>query len=216
MQNTKYSQDSVHILRRLALSTLLLLAFSTPCAYANLTPTEMVEATINKAVLALKKTNTSQAEKWEAIGLIIDQSFDLRSMSQNPLSEDWKMASKEERRLFVSFFSQYLEDTYRNNLILTGDQAIKIVHEQIRRTRAVVETLVSSSGKSVQVTYRLKDNGGDWFVYDVLVAGVSVVDEAREMFDAIIKAEGIDGMKDDLENRVYIYKKKYGALPDLP
>jgi phospholipid transport system substrate-binding protein len=216
MQNTKYSQDSVHILRRLALSTLLLLAFSTPCAYANLTPTEMVEATINKAVLALKKTNTSQAEKWEAIGLIIDQSFDLRSMSQNPLSEDWKMASKEERRLFVSFFSQYLEDTYRNNLILTGDQAIKIVHEQIRRTRAVVETLVSSSGKSVQVTYRLKDNGGDWFVYDVLVAGVSVVDEAREMFDAIIKAEGIDGMKDDLENRVNIYKKKYGALPDLP
>jgi len=44
---------------------------------------------------------------------------------------------------------------------------------------------------------------------------VSVVDEAREMFDAIIKAEGIDGMKDDLENRVNIYKKKYGALPDL-
>ena len=74
---------------------------------------------------------------------------------------------------------------------------------------------MSGSGKSVQVTYRLKDNGGDWFVYDVLISGVSVVDEAREMFDAIIKAEGIDGMKDDLENRVNIYKKKYGALPDL-
>lgn len=216
MQNTKSSQDSVHILRRLALSTLLVLVFSTPLAYANLTPTEMIEATIDKAVSALKKTSDSQAEKWGAIGLIIDQSFDFRSMSQNPLSEDWKMASKEERRLFVSFFSQYLEDTYRNNLILTGDQAIKILNEQIRRTRAVVETLISSSGKSVQVTYRLKDNGGDWFVYDVLVAGVSVVDEAREMFDAIVKAEGIDGMKDDLENRVNIYKKKYGALPDLP
>ncbi len=216
MQNTKYSQDSVRILRRLALSTLLVLVFSTPLAYANLTPTEMIEATIDKAVSALKKTSDSQAEKWGAIGLIIDQAFDFRSMSQNPLSEDWKMASKEERRLFVSFFSQYLEDTYRNNLILTGDQAIKILNEQIRKTRAVVETLVSSSGKSVQVTYRLKDNGGDWFVYDVLVAGVSVVDEAREMFDAIVKAEGIDGMKDDLENRVNIYKKKYGALPDLP
>lgn len=216
MQNTKYSQDSVRILRRLALSTLLVLVFSTPLAYANLAPTEMIEATIDKAVSALKKTSDSQAEKWGAIGLIIDQAFDFRSMSQNPLSEDWKMASKEERRLFVSFFSQYLEDTYRNNLILTGDQAIKILNEQIRKTRAVVETLVSSSGKSVQVTYRLKDNGGDWFVYDVLVAGVSVVDEAREMFDAIVKAEGIDGMKDDLENRVNIYKKKYGALPDLP
>ena len=216
MQNTKYSQDSVRMLRRLALSTLLVLVFSTPCAYANLTPTEMIEATIDRAVSALKKTSDSQAEKWGAIGLIIDQAFDFRSMSQNPLSEDWKMASKEERRLFVSFFSQYLEDTYRNNLILTGDQAIKILNEQIRKTRAVVETLVSSSGKSVQVTYRLKDNGGDWFVYDVLVAGVSVVDEAREMFDAIVKAEGIDGMKDDLENRVNIYKKKYGALPDLP
>ncbi len=215
MQNTKYSRDTVNLFKRSALISLLVLVFSAPFASASLTPTEMVEATISKAVLALKKTDGSQAEKWQAIGLIIDQSFDFRSMSQNPLSEDWKMASREERRLFVSFFSQYLEDTYRNNLILTGDQAIKILSEQIRRTRAVVETLVSSSGKSVQVTYRLKDNGGDWFVYDVLIAGVSVVDEAREMFDAIIKAEGIDGMKDDLENRVNIYKKKYGALPDL-
>jgi phospholipid transport system substrate-binding protein len=206
MQNTKYSRNTVNLFKRSALISLLVLVFSAPFASASLTPTEMVEATISKAVLALKKTDGSQAEKWQAIGLIIDQSFDFRSMSQNPLSEDWKMASREERRLFVSFFSQYLEDTYRNNLILT---------EQIRRTRAVVETLVSSSGKSVQVTYRLKDNGGDWFVYDVLIAGVSVVDEAREMFDAIIKAEGIDGMKDDLENRVNIYKKKYGALPDL-
>ena len=134
--------------------------FSTPFASASLTPTEMIEATISKAVLALKNTSGSQAEKWQAIGLIIDQSFDFRSMSQIPLSEDWKMASREERRLFVSFFSQYIEDTYRSNLILTGDQAIKILSEQIRRTRAVVETLVSSSGKSVQVTYRLKDNGG--------------------------------------------------------
>jgi phospholipid transport system substrate-binding protein len=215
MQNTKYSQNYVYLLKRLALSVLLVLGFTAPFANTSLTPTEMIEGTISKAVLALKKTNGSQAEKWEAIGLIIDHSFDFRSMSQNPLSEDWKMASREERRLFVSFFSQYLEDTYRNKLILTGDQAIKILSEQIRRTRAVVETQVSSSGKSVQVTYRLKDNGGDWFIYDVLVAGVSVVDEAREMFDAIIKAEGIDGMKDDLENRVNIYKKKYGALPDL-
>jgi len=215
MQVTKYSQNLVNLLSKLALCALLVLTFSAPRANASLTPTETVEATISKAILVLKKANGSQAEKWEEIGLIIDQSFDFRSMSQNPLSEDWKMASREERRLFVSFFSQYLEDTYRNNLILAGDQAIKILNEQIRKTRAVVETLVSSSGKSVQVTYRLKDNGGDWFVYDVLVSGVSVVDEAREMFDAIIKAEGIDGMKDDLENRVNIYKKKYGALPDL-
>ena len=215
MQNIKYSRNSVNLLKRSVLVALIVLFFSTPFASASLTPTEMIEATISKAVLALKKTSGSQAEKWQAIGLIIDQSFDFRSMSQNPLSEEWKMASSEERRLFVSFFSQYLEDTYRNKLILTGDQAIKILSEQIRRTRAVVETLVSSSGKSVQVTYRLKDNGGDWFVYDVLISGVSVVDEAREMFDAIIKAEGIDGMKDDLENRVNIYKKKYGALPDL-
>jgi phospholipid transport system substrate-binding protein len=215
MQNSPYSQNSINLLRRLALSVLLVLVFSARFVYASLTPTEMIEATISKAAFALKKANGSQAEKWEAIGIIIDQSFDFRSMTQNPLSEDWKMASMEERRLFVSFFSQYLEDTYRNNLILTGDQAIKILSEQVRRTRAVVETMVSSSSKSVQVTYRLKDNGGVWFVYDVLVSGVSVVDEAREMFDAIIKAEGIDGMKDDLENRVNIYKKKYGALPDL-
>jgi ABC-type transporter MlaC component len=63
------------------------------------------------------------------------------------------------------------------------------------------------------VTYRLKNNDGKWYVYDVLIRGESVVTESRELFDAIVKAEGLEGLKSDLENRVKIYKSKYGELP---
>jgi phospholipid transport system substrate-binding protein len=179
-------------------------------------PTQKVKTIVAKAVLVLKTDNNTQNEKWGAIGAIIDESFDFRSMSQSLLSEEWKIASTEERRLFVSFFSQYLEDTYRNKLILTKNQSMKILDEQVRKERAVVETQISSGDKIVQVTYRLKNNSGDWFIYDVLIAGVSVVNDARDMFEAIVKAEGIDGLKDDLKNRVNIYKEKHGELPAVP
>ena len=52
MQNTKYSRITVNLFKRSALISLLVLVFGTPFVSASLTPTEMVEATISKAVLA--------------------------------------------------------------------------------------------------------------------------------------------------------------------
>ena len=37
-------------------------------------------------------------------------------MSQSALSEDWKVANVEERKLFVDYLAQYLEDTYRQKI----------------------------------------------------------------------------------------------------
>ncbi len=197
-------------------STLLCLAIVSQTVEAQNNPTQMVEETIEKTLFVLKAKDNTQAEQWAKIGEIIDQSFDFRSMSQSLLSQDWKIASSEERRLFVSFFSQYLEDTYRNKLSLYTEQSVVVLNEQVRKDRAVVETEISNTTGSIQVTYRLKNNGGDWFVYDVLVSGVGVVNQAREMFDAIVKAEGIDGLRDDLKNRVNVYKEKHGQLPFVP
>ncbi len=197
-------------------STLLCLAIVSQTVEAQNNPTQMVEETIEKTLFVLKAKDNTQAEQWAKIGEIIDQSFDFRSMSQSLLSQDWKIASSEERRLFVSFFSQYLEDTYRNKLSLYTEQSVVVLNEQVRKDRAVVETEILNTTGSIQVTYRLKNNGGDWFVYDVLVSGVGVVNQAREMFDAIVKAEGIDGLRDDLKNRVNVYKEKHGQLPFVP
>ena len=178
-----------------------------------LSPSDTIKTTTQLALSVLQNVSLNQQQQWSEIGQIIDRSFDFRSMSQSALSGDWKVANTEERRLFVDYFSQYLEETYRKKIQQYKNQSSIITSEQVRKDRAIVETQILGDGRPILVTYRLKNNDGKWYVYDVLIRGESVVTESREMFDAIVKAEGLEGLKSDLQNRVKIYKSKYGELP---
>ena len=52
------------------------------------------------------------------------------------------------------------------------------------------------------IDYKLKNNDGTWYAYDVVIEGVSLVNNYRNTFDAIVKAEGMDGLLRDLEGRI--------------
>ena len=113
----------------------------------------------------------------------------------------------------MEFFSRYLEDTYRNKIEAYGDQSIVYVSEQIRKDRAMVDTEIIAQGKRIPVTYRLKNNDGDWYAYDVVIEGMSLVSNYRDTFNAIIKSEGMEGLLSDLEVRISNYKERHGGLP---
>jgi len=179
----------------------------------SISPSDTIKTTTQLALSILQNISLNQQQQWSEIGQLIDRSFDFRSMSQSALSEDWKVANGEERKLFVDYLAQYLEDTYRQKFQRYQQQSSIITSQQIRKDRAIVETQILGDGRPILVTYRLKNNDGKWYVYDVLIRGESVVTESRELFDAIVKAEGLEGLKSDLENRVKIYKSKYGELP---
>ena len=179
----------------------------------SISPSDTIKTTTQLTLSILQNISLNQQQQWSEIGQLIDRSFDFRSMSQSALSEDWKVANVEERKLFVDYLAQYLEDTYRQKFRRYKQQSSIITSEQIRKDRAIVETQILGDGRPILVTYRLKNNDGKWYVYDVLIRGESVVTESRELFDAIVKAEGLEGLKSDLENRVKIYKSKYGELP---
>ncbi|MEQ8662707.1 MAG: ABC transporter substrate-binding protein, partial [Gammaproteobacteria bacterium] len=133
--------------------------------------------------------------------------------SQSVLASNWQEATPEEKRQFVEFFSQYLEDTYRTKIESYTDQSVEYLGEHIRKDRATVDTEIVTTSTRIPVTYRLKNNDGEWFAYDVIIEGVSLVNNYRNTFNAIIKAEGMSGLLLDLEGRIDDYKAKHGGLP---
>ena len=134
-------------------------------------------------------------------------------MSQSVLASNWQEATTEEKRQFVEFFSQYLEDTYRTKIESYTNQSVEYIGEHIRKDRATVDTAILTDAARIPVTYRLKNNDGTWFAYDVIIEGVSLVNNYRNTFNAIIKAEGMNGLLIDLEGRIADYKAKRGGLP---
>ena len=178
-----------------------------------MTPTQTVKEAVSGVLKILKDDRLNREQRWLEIGKIINTRFDFRSMSQSILATNWRTATAEEKRRFVEFFSQYLEDTYRTKIEAYTGQRVDYLGEQVRKDRAIVDTQIVADKVRIPITYRLKNNDGEWFAYDVVIEGISLVNNYRSTFSAIIKSEGMDGLLLDLEGRIASYKEKHGGLP---
>jgi phospholipid transport system substrate-binding protein len=206
-------QSMTENLKALFLSVCAAAALLSTPVQAAMTPTETVKEAVGEVLKVLSDERLNREQRWAEIGAIIDARFDFRSMSQSILATNWRTATAEEKQRFVGFFSQYLEDTYRTKIEAYTGQRVEYLGEQVRKDRAIVDTQIVTEANRIPVTYRLKNNDGEWFAYDVVIEGVSLVNNYRNTFAAIIKAEGMDGLLLDLEGKIAAYKEKHGGLP---
>jgi phospholipid transport system substrate-binding protein len=169
-------------------------------------PTARVKDSVEKVILILKDDSLAREIRWKKIGVVIDKSFDFRSMSQSILATNWKTATPAEREKFIEFFSQYIEETYRAKIESYTNQKIEYIGETINGKRAVVETLIITDSAEIPVNYKLKNNDGTWFAYDVVIEGISLVSNYRSTFSAIVKNDGMDGLLNDIQSRIDRYK----------
>ncbi len=179
-------------------SNLLAADFSTPMA--------RVKDSVGRVITILKDKSIDRETSWRQIADVIDDGFDFRSMSQSVLATNWKKATPEERARFTEFFSQYIEETYRSRIQAYTNEEIIYKDEVVRGKRAVVETIIKTDSTEIPVNYKLKNNDGEWYAYDVIVEGVSLVNNYRNTFAVIVKNEGMDGLLSDIQRRIDRYK----------
>lgn len=177
-------------------------------AIQNMTPTDQVKGSVNKVLVILQDKTLDREQRWEKISVVINERFDFRSMSQSVLATNWQSATPEERERFVEFFSQYLEETYRTKIEAYSNQEVLYLKETIYGKRAVVETVIKTDSTEIPVNYKLKNNDGEWFSYDVVIEGVSLVNNYRSTFAAIVKNDGMEGLLNDIEYRIKKYKQE--------
>ncbi len=188
---------------------ILLTSFITYLAAADYsTPMGRVKDTTNGVISILKDDKLDREVRWEKIAALIYAGFDFRSMSESVLSTQWKRATEDERKRFTDFFSQYTEETYRTKIEAYTNQKIIYKDEVIRGTRAVVETVIVTDSVEIPVNYKLKNNDGEWFAYDVVVEGVSLIANYRSTFATIVKNEGMDGLMSDIQRRIDKFKQE--------
>jgi phospholipid transport system substrate-binding protein len=158
------------------------------------TPQGRVEDSIGQIIALLKDDNIAADSKWLRIEDVIDSSFDFQSMSQSVLATNWKKATLGEREQFIDYFTQHLLGTYRGLIESYTDEQIRYDEESINRDRAVVETTIVTKTTEIPVNYKLKNNDGTWYAYDVEIEGASLVNNFRNEYGVIVKNDGMDGL----------------------
>jgi phospholipid transport system substrate-binding protein len=169
-------------------------------------PAERVQRGVELVLSIVQDKTLSQDQRYEKVRAIVEQHFDFRSMSQSVLATNWKKASPEERRRFVDFFSEYIENIYFGAIEAYTGEEIEYGEGRIRGKRALVDTFIVTKTARIPVTYKLKLNDGEWYAYDVIIEGVSLVNNYRRTFSAIIRNDGVDGLLNDIQQRIDKYK----------
>ncbi len=123
--------------------------------------------------------------------------FNFNRMTALALGREWSKASPEQKTKLTHEFRTLLVRTYSNALTAYKDQTVeyKPFKMQSGDTDVTVRTQISqSSGKPIGLDYALEKQNDGWKVYDVVVAGVSLVTNYRETFNQEVRANGIDGL----------------------
>lgn len=130
--------------------------------------------------------------------------FNFRRMTVLAVGKDWKQASPEQQTKLVEAFRTLLVRTYSNALTQYRDQTIGYKPLKLAEgdTSVRVQTEVRQAGaQPINIDYSLEKTPEGWKVYDVVVAGVSLVTNYRGTFAQEIRTGGVDGLIRSLEQK---------------
>lgn len=141
------------------------------------------------------------------IGLVEEKvlpHFNFRRMTMLAVGRDWRQANEAQQAKLVENFRDLLVRTYSNALTQYREQTI---HYKPTRfgdadTSVRVQTEVRQAGaQPINIDYALEKTTDGWKVFDVVVAGVSLVTNYRGTFAQEIRVGGVDGLIRSLEQK---------------
>ena len=166
----------------------LVLALAMPAAAA--TPTETLKAYSDHVVKILDDPalKDRKGDRRAAVRKVAEDIFDLGETAKRALGQHWQARTPAEREEFTQLFADLLESTYIARIDEYGGERVKYVAEKIDGDTAIVQTrVVTRKGQEVPVDARMLKRGDRWFIYDVTLEGVSLVNNYRNQFDRIIR-----------------------------
>ncbi|MDR0378648.1 MAG: ABC transporter substrate-binding protein [Candidatus Accumulibacter sp.] len=123
--------------------------------------------------------------------------FDFQRMTALAMGRDWNKADPEQKKRLTDEFQTLLVRTYSNALTGYKDQTVryKPANQPAGDGDTVVKTeILQSGGRPIQLDYSVEKTPDGWKVYDVIVAGVSLVTNYRDAFTQQVRANGVDGL----------------------
>jgi phospholipid transport system substrate-binding protein len=123
--------------------------------------------------------------------------FNFTHMTQMAMGKDWRQASPAQQKVLTEEFRKLLVNTYSNALTAYKDQTVeyKPFRMQPGDTDVTVRTEVhQAGGKPLTLDYSLEKLAQGWKVYDMVVAGASLVTTYRSQFNNEVRNNGIEGL----------------------
>ena len=189
---------------RMVLIVALALSWAFP-AWAGV-PTEKVKETSDKIIAIASdpalKDPAKAAQRRERIRKAVDELCDWEEMSRRSLGRYWAQRSEQEKKEFVRLFGQLLERTYSDKVEGYSGEKVNYLGERVDGDYAEVEVkVVTNKNTEIPVVYRMRAKDQKWLVYDMVIEGVSLVNNYRTQFSDILAKSSFEALLKRLKEK---------------
>jgi phospholipid transport system substrate-binding protein len=165
-------------------------------------PDALVKSVTDEVLDIIRKDKDIKAGSTRRAIELVEQKvlphFNFSRMTALALGKDWRQATPEQQKVLTDEFRDLLVRTYSNALTAYKNETVdyRPFKMQPGETDVTVRTQIHQPGARQPITldYSLEKNGNAWKVYDVVVAGVSLVTNYRSSFATEVRNGGIDGL----------------------
>jgi phospholipid transport system substrate-binding protein len=167
-------------------------------------PMATVQQTVQQVLSIVKDPSYKSAtsERREKLREVIEPRFDFSAMARSAMGYHWRTLLPAQREEFVRLFTGLLEASYMGKIEGYKGQKIVYVKQTQDGDMAQVDTnIVPSGGDPIAVNYRLRQDGGTWKVYDVMIDQISLVGNYRNQFNRIMNEKGYDKLVSALKQK---------------
>jgi phospholipid transport system substrate-binding protein len=163
------------------------------------TVTSEVIAVVRQDAAAGRPTGVAQLVESRVLPL-----FDFHRMTALAMGRNWPDASPEQQAALVAQFRTLLVRTY--SAALSGYRGQEVEYRPLRAaagdSEVQVRSFISRSGaEALTIDYDMENGLAGWKVFDVKIAGVSLVMSYRESFAAEVRSSSIEGLIRALSDR---------------
>lgn len=194
----------------------LALAFAASSLFAQeMAPDTLLKVVTTEVTDIIKRDRQLQAVSTAKIMELVESKilplFDFARMTQVALARNWRVASPEQKKLLVAEFKILLVRTYASALSGYDDQVIEF--KPLRLTPGDAEVTVKTDMKQpgrekLTMDYEMEKTPAGWKVYNIKVAGVSLLTTYRDSFTEIVRDRGVDGLIKSLADKNRLSKER--------
>jgi phospholipid transport system substrate-binding protein len=202
--------------RFISVSVLLLLTtLAAPVVLAQeVAPDVLVKAVTLEVLAIIREDKDIQAGNPAKVADLVETRilphFDFTRMTQSAVARNWGVATPEQQGALTFEFKTLLVRTYSTALLNYRDQVIE--YRPLRSTPGAIEATVRATvrqpgAERMTLDYDMEKTSAGWKVYDIKIAGISLVTTYRGTFATTVRDSGIEGLIKSLWD-----KNRQGAL----
>jgi phospholipid transport system substrate-binding protein len=139
--------------------------------------------------------HAKETERARLVRELIASSFISTDMARESLGGHWKKLSSKQQSEFQRLFSDLFQDSYtRMVLNFLKKETIEYRGETPKGKGVLVQTVIMRATEHIPVDYLLTQKSGQWWIHDVEIDGVSIVENYRDTFNREISRSSFDSL----------------------